>query len=69
MDNNEIKKLCLDLMNAKNSLEVVELLKSKNLWDDKSLWKMYGNKEGSYGTANSQGNALFALTEKITNAD
>jgi len=48
MDNNEIKKLCLNLMNAKNSLEVVELLKNKNLWDDKTLWKNYGNKEGSY---------------------
>jgi len=67
MDNNEIKKLCLNLMNAKNSLEVVELLKNKNLWDDKTLWKNYGNKEGSYGTANNQGDALFALTEKITN--
>lgn len=68
MNNQEIKKLCLDIMNSKNSLAVVELLKKKNLWEDKSLWKLYGNKEGSYGTANSQGNATFALTEKITNA-
>ncbi len=68
MNNNEIKNLCIKLMNAKNSPEVVDLLKEKNLWDDKSLWKLYGNKEGSYGTANSQGNALFALTEKVTNA-
>ena len=68
MNNNEIKKLCLDLMNAQDSKEVVELLKKYDLWDNDDLWRNYGEREGSWGTINNQGNPAFALTEKITNA-
>ena len=68
MNNQEIKTLCLNLMNAQDSNEVVELLKKNNLWDDKSQWRNYGDKEGSWGTINNQGNPAFALTEKLTNS-
>ena len=68
MNNQEIKTLCLNMMNAQDSNEVVELLKKNNLWDDKSQWRNYGDKEGSWGTINNQGNPAFALTEKLTNS-
>ena len=55
MNNQEIKTLCLNLMNAQDSNEVVELLKKNDLWEDKSKWRNYGDKEGSWGTINNQG--------------
>ncbi len=68
MNNLEKKNLCLDIMNAENCTEVVNILKSANLWDDKLLWRNYGDKQGSWATINNQGNPEFALTEKITNS-
>ena len=68
MNNNKIKQLCLDIMNAEDSSKVVELLKKNDLWDDHSNWRNYGDKEGSWGTINNQGNPAFALTEKLTNS-
>ncbi len=67
-NNEEIKKLCLSIMNAQDSEEVVKILKNNNLWEDPKLWRNYGDKVGSWGTINNQGNAPFALTEKITNS-
>jgi|MDTC01.3.fsa_nt_gb hypothetical protein len=67
MDNKETKKLCLDLMQANNCSKIIEILTAKNLWKDQSLWRNYGNKEGSWAIVNNQGNPSFALTEKITN--
>ena len=55
-------------MNAQDSEEVVKILKNNNLWEDPKLWRNYGDKVGSWGTINNQGNAPFALTEKITNS-
>ena len=68
MNNKEIKQLCLNIMHAEDSNEVVNLLKKNNLWDDHSNWRNYGDKEGSWGTINNQGNPAFALTEKLTNS-
>ena len=61
MNNNEIKQLCLKIMKAHDSSEVVTILKSYELWDDKNNWRNYGDKEGSWGTINNQGNPAFAL--------
>ena len=38
MNNNEIKQLCLKIMKAHDSSEVVTILKSYELWDDKNNW-------------------------------
>ena len=62
MNNKQIKQLCLDIMRAEDSAHVVELLKKNNLWDENSNWRNYGDKEGSWGTINNQGNPAFALT-------
>lgn len=68
MNSKEAKKLCLNLMKAQDSKEVIDLLIKNDLWDDQSLWRNYGDKEGSWATINNQGNPAFALTEKITNS-
>ena len=68
MDNKETKNLCLKLINAQDCMEVVEVLKKYNFWDHNELWRLYGDKEGSWATINNQGNPPFALTEKITNS-
>lgn len=67
MNNKEIKDICLSLMRSQDSHEVVNILKKNDLWEDKSKWRNYGDKEGSWGTINNQGNPAFALTEKLTN--
>jgi len=68
MNNSSKKKLCMDLMLAQSSKQAVDLLKNNNLWDDPKLWRFYGDKPGSWGTINNQGDPAFALTEKITNS-
>ena len=42
MNNQEIKNLCVSIMKAQNSEEVVEILKKNNLWENSNLWKNYG---------------------------
>jgi len=68
MQNKDKKDLCLKILSSQCSNDVVEILKEFNLWDDPKLWRNYGDKEGSWGTINNQGNPAFALTEKITNS-
>ena len=68
MNNQDKKKLCLSLLKANSSSEIVNILKENNFWDDEKLWRNYGDKDGSWATINNQGNPAFALTEKITNS-
>ena len=68
VNNQEIKNLCLSIMKAQDSEEVVEILKKNDLWDDQAIWRNYGDVEGSWATINNQGDPPFALTEKITNS-
>ena len=60
MNNSSKKKLCMDLMLAQSSKQAVDLLKNNNLWDDPKLWRFYGDKPGSWGTINNQGDPAFA---------
>lgn len=69
MKNDDIKQLALDLLHADSEVEVVEILKSKELWDDPSLWRLYGDKEGNFAqTGNQQSLPEAALVEKIVNS-
>jgi hypothetical protein len=69
MKNEEIKKLALDLLRADSEDDVVRLLTEARLWDDRNLWRLYGDKEGNFAQAgNQQSLPEAALVEKIVNS-
>lgn len=68
MENQE-KKLCLSLVHADSEEEVVELLRASDLWDSKSNWRYYGDKENSFGIVGNQASSAdAALVEKLINS-
>jgi len=68
MTNDYIKKLALDLLRADAEEEVMRILKEAGLWDDRSLWRLYGDKEGNFAQAgNQQSLPEAALVEKVVN--
>ncbi len=69
MKDAQAKALCLALMKADSEKEVIDLLNGVGLWDDKKLWRFYGDYENNYNTiGNQQGRADAALVEKVVNA-
>jgi hypothetical protein len=63
------KGLCLELMKADSEEEVIGLLKKAGFWDNKGLWRFYGDYENNYNTiGNQQGSPDAALVEKVVNA-
>ncbi len=68
MTNEEVKKLCLDLIHADGEDEVVEILTTVGLWDDADLWRFYGDDELNWNRAgNQQARTDFAINEKLVN--
>ena len=68
MTNNQIQQLARDLLLADSEDSVVETLRSAGLWDDRRLWRLYGDKEGNFAQAgNQQSLPEAALVEKIVN--
>jgi|WetSurSiteA1Bulk_404760.scaffolds.fasta_scaffold00059_5 hypothetical protein len=69
MDNKAIKQLCLDLIKSDSELDVINILKQRNLWDNPKYWRYYGDQENNYSSAGNQADeAEAALIEKITNS-
>jgi hypothetical protein len=65
----EAKKLCMQLMNANNQQEVVQILTNAGYWNDPSAWRLFGDNENNYSTiGNQQSRAEAALVEKIVNS-
>jgi hypothetical protein len=65
----QAKELCLALMKADSEEMVIGLLKEAGLWDNKDLWRFYGDYENNYNTiGNQQGRPDAALVEKVVNA-
>jgi hypothetical protein len=68
LDNSDIKQLAMNLLRADTEAEVVNILESIGLWQDSSLWRLYGDKEGNFAQAgNQQALPEAALVEKIVN--
>lgn len=68
MKNDQIKKLCMDLLVSDSEDEVISLLKNAGLWEDSNLWRLYGDKEGNFAQAgNQQALPEAALVEKLVN--
>jgi hypothetical protein len=69
MTDAQVRALCLALMKADAEEEVVGILKEAGLWDNKSLWRLFGDRESNYNTiGNQQSKPDAALVEKLVNA-
>ena len=56
------------LLRADTERDIIETLKSAELWDDPGAWRLYGDKEGNFAQAgNQQAQPEAALVEKIVN--
>lgn len=69
MNNEDSKKLCLSLLHAETAEQIKQILRDHGYWDDKSLWRLYGDKPGNYSTAGGQQSLPDgALVEKLVNS-
>jgi len=65
----EIKQLALNLLHADSEDDVIRILRIKEFWDDKHLWRLYGDKSGNFSqVGNQQSFPEAALVEKIINS-
>jgi hypothetical protein len=69
MSDEQVKTLCLSLIEADNEDEVVSILKKHSLWDDPLKWRLYGDRPGNFATiGNQQSRPEAALVEKVVNS-
>ena len=69
MNNNQKRELCLALMRADSAAEVVRILTDAGLWDNKRVWRLYGDRENNFSTiGNQQNRPDAALVEKLVNS-
>lgn len=63
------KKLCLELVYADSEEQVVAILDAAGFWDDKCVWRLYGDRENNFSTiGNQQNRPDAALVEKLINS-
>jgi hypothetical protein len=69
MNNEEKRELGLALMRADTEVEVVSVLTSAGYWDNKRVWRLYGDRENNFSTiGNQQSRPDAALVEKLVNS-
>lgn len=69
MNNEEKRELCLSLIRADSEASVVEVLGSASLWENKRVWRLYGDRENNFSTiGNQQNRPDAALVEKLVNS-
>ena len=69
MNNEQKHELCRALMQAVSEAEVVEVLSAAKLWDNKRVWRPYGDRENNFSTiGNQQNRPDAALVEKLVNS-
>ncbi|GJM08234.1 MAG: hypothetical protein DHS20C11_05100 [Lysobacteraceae bacterium] len=69
LSNSEKKELALSLLRADSTKEVINLLYAAGLWQNKDLWRLYGDKEGNFAqVGNQQQVPEAALVEKAINS-
>ncbi len=63
------KELCLRLLKSEMEDEVVGILKDYDFWEDRSVWKPYGDIQNNRSiVSNQQSSAVAALVEKLVNS-
>lgn len=69
MDNEALKRLCLNLLRADTEDDVIKILKDHDLWDKPDQWRFLGDTENNYSTVGNQGSRSdAAIVEKIINS-
>ena len=69
MTNDQKKNLCLDLIKADSEEQVIAILRGAGFWDEKRVWRLYGDRENNFSTiGNQQNRPDAALVEKLVNA-
>ena len=69
MDNNAIKKLCFDLVNAPSEEQVAKIIEKNPILNNGDNWRHYGDVPNNLGTVTGQSpQAVPSLIEKITNS-
>lgn len=69
MNNEQKRKLCLELMQADREEQVITVLKAAGLWDERRVWRLYGDRENNFSTiGNQQNRPDAALVEKLINS-
>jgi hypothetical protein len=59
----------MTLLKAEYEEDVIAILRERGLWEDSSLWRLYGDKEGNFAQAgNQQSSPEAALVEKLVNS-
>lgn len=67
--NFDAKDFCLRLLRAETEEEVVEIVKKQGFWDDRSVWKPYGDMPNNRSiVGNQQSSSVAALVEKLVNS-
>jgi len=69
MTNEELKTLCLSLLQADSEDIVIKILSQCGLWDKSEYWRYYGDEEDNFSTTgNQQSRPEAALVEKVVNS-
>jgi hypothetical protein len=67
--NIDTKEFCLKLLKAETEEEVTEILKKHDYWDNRSVWKPYGDMPNNRSiVGNQQSSSVAALVEKLVNS-
>ena len=70
MNNDELKKLCLGLLEVDTEQEVIAILEKAGLWSPPGVWRLYGDRENNFSTiGNQQSRPDAALVEKLINSE
>lgn len=70
MTNDDVKALCLALMQADTEDQVIALLTKAGFWDVAAAWRYYGDYENNFNTiGNQQSRPDAALVEKLVNSE
>ncbi|MEX2162296.1 MAG: hypothetical protein WD751_10340 [Anaerolineales bacterium] len=61
--------LCIKLLRSETEEEVIDVLKKHQIWEDRSVWKPYGDIPNNRGiVSNQQSEPVAALVEKLVNS-
>ena len=70
MNDDQLKKLCLGLLEADTEQAVIALLEEAGLWSNPAAWRLYGDRENNFSTiGNQQSRPDAALVEKLINSE